>query len=238
MDLKEEEILGDAVKGHWYYVAKGRALRQFLGGIWAEEVLDVGAGSGIFAKQLLENRFSAAAICVDHGYTEDRAAGHGGKPVAFLREVKDVKQKLVLMMDVLEHVENDVALLKKYMPPPGGYVMISVPAFPFLWSGHDVFLEHKRRYTRWMLEDAVAQAGLEIVRLRYFFGLLFPVVAVMRLVKNRLLNRGKIEAKSELAVCPPWLNKALVLTHDIERFTLFPWNKLAGLSIFCLCRRP
>ena len=234
MDIKEEEILGDDIYRHWYYVSKGRALRAFLGGIRANEILDVGAGSGVFSKCLLDGGIAQGAICVDPHYKEERAAGHSGKPLAFLRAVKSVPQNLVLMMDVLEHVDDDVALLKQYRPQKSGYVLITVPAFQFLWSGHDEFLEHKRRYSRWMLEDAVAQAGLEIVRLRFFFGLLFPAIAVLRLLGKMC---GK-QAQSDLKPAPAWLNKLLIGIHDLERTSLFPLNKLAGLSIFCLCRVP
>ena len=58
MDLKEEAILGAAIGSHWYYVAKGRALCAMLGGIRVPEVLDVGAGSGVFSRQLLD-----AGVC-------------------------------------------------------------------------------------------------------------------------------------------------------------------------------
>lgn len=236
MDLKEEEILGDAINGHWYYVAKGRALRDFLKGFQVDEVLDVGAGSGIFARQLMDQGMAGGALCVDPNYAEEYQETHNGKVIRFVRGVQSVAQKLILMMDVLEHVPDDVALLKQYTDPmpSGGHVLITVPAFQFLWSGHDVFLEHYRRYTAHMIEDTARRAGLEVVKTRYFFGSLFPVVAILRLLKNA----KNAPAQSDLKLYPAWLNRALILSHDIERKTLFPFNKLAGLSVFCLCRKP
>lgn len=233
MDLKEEDILGDAIHDHWYYVSKGRALRRFLGHLKCDEVLDVGAGSGIFAKQLLDHNICNGAICVDPNYPEDTAAGHNGKPIAFVRSVPSVPQKLVLMMDVLEHVDDDAALLKQYTPERG-HVLITVPAFQFMWSGHDVFLEHRRRYTIKSLHNTIRKAGLKPVKSRYFFGSLFPAVAAIRLAKNA----KNAPAKSELKSYPGWLNKALIGIHDIERQSLFRINKLAGLSVFCLCTKP
>jgi hypothetical protein len=235
LDLKEEDILGDAIHEHWYYVSKGRAMRQVLGRIRTNEVLDVGAGSGIFSRQLLDHGVADSAICLDPLYPEERTHSHNGRPIAFVRNVDIVRQNLVLMMDVLEHVDDDVGLLRRYAPQ--GHVLITVPAFPFLWSGHDVFLEHRRRYTRSMLEDTVRKAGLEVVRLLFFFGALFPAVAAVRLVKNTLRRQGVVEAKSELSLYPSWLNKALIAVHDVERNTLFPVNRLAGLSLFCLCKK-
>lgn len=233
MDIKEQDILGDSIHEHWYYVSKGRAMRQLLGGIRVPEVLDIGAGSGVFSRQLLGRGVAERAVCLDSNYSEGRQEIDGGRPISFVRTLGGrIPQQLVLMMDVLEHVDDDAALLRQYAPGPGGHVLITVPAFRFLWSGHDVFLEHRRRYTARTLEETVRAAGLEVVRMRYFFGLLFPAVAALRLLKRA----QRTEARSELAVYPRILNRALIGIHDFERRILFPFNTLAGLSIFCLCR--
>ena len=240
MDLKEEDILGQAIYDHWYYIAKGRALRQFLGSIKVPQVLDVGAGSGIFSRQLLDAGICDSAICVDPNYDKEHIEEHNGKTIEFTRSIDNTTQHLSLMMDVLEHVPDDTALVKEYSDTmeKGAYVLITVPAFSFLWSGHDVFLEHYRRYTPKMLHRAVQDAGLEVVQTRLFFASLFPLVALIRLVKNVLRKKGAIEPRSELAIYPKWLNKLLIAIHGIERVSLFRINKLAGLSIFCLCRKP
>lgn len=239
MDLKEEDILGDKIGRHWYYVSKGRALTRFLGTLKTKTLLDVGAGSGIFARQLLDQGIAESAVCVDPNYAEEKTESQNGKTISFVRQDKGA-YNLVLMMDVLEHVPDDVALLREYANPmpKGGHVLITVPAFQFLWSGHDVFLEHYRRYTIDMVEAMAKAAGLEVVKSRYFFGLLFPVVCAIRFVKTQLLNKGKIEAHSELKVYPDTINCALIAAHDIERWTIFDFNKVAGLSVFCLCKKP
>jgi SAM-dependent methyltransferase len=239
MDLKEEAILGEAIGSHWYYVAKGRALGAMLGRIRVPEVLDVGAGSGVFSRQLLDAGVCERALCVDPGYPEERRERYHGHEIEFRRSVERVPQNLVLMMDVLEHVDDDVGLLRSYgqRMPGNGRVLITVPAFPFLWSGHDVFLEHRRRYTLGSLEAVVGAAGLRVVRSRYFFGLLFPAIAMLRLRDRHRLGAGRIEARSTLRAYPGTLNHVLTLIHEVERVILFPVNRLAGLSIFCLVRR-
>ena len=65
--------------------------------------------------------------------------------------------------------------------PSGAHFLVTVPAFRFLWSGHDVFLEHKRRYTLAEIEQTMRDAGLEVVRGAYYFGLVFPLAAAVRL---------------------------------------------------------
>ena len=241
MDLKEEDILGDKIVSHWYYVSKGRAVRKLLGESFStDEILDVGAGSGVFSRQLIDHNMCKGAVCVDPGYTEEREEMHNGKPLRFLRSLDKTRQTLILMMDVLEHVPGDVALLKQYTEsmPEGGRVLITVPAFQFVWSGHDVFLEHYRRYTIKQLEDTIRAAGLTPVKSRYFFATLFPIVVAIRWIKNLLLNNDeKIEAKSELKLYPEWLNKMLIFAHDIERMTVYSFNRLFGLSVIALCEK-
>ena len=236
MDVKEEAILGSAIKNHWYYVSKGRALSTLLAGEPVEEVLDVGAGSGVFTRQLLDFGLARRGVCVDPAYESEHVETHNGYEIKFVRAVNEVSQDLILMMDVLEHVDDDVGLLREYADrmPSHGRVLITVPTFQFLWSGHDVFLEHRRRYTLSQIENVVRQAGLRVVKGRYFFGLLFPLVAVVRLGDRLRMQVGTTEAKSQLKLASSFINATLVRIHDVERATLFPINRMAGLTAFCL----
>lgn len=232
MDLKEEAILGEAIDRHWYYVSKGRALARFLGGVPADEILDVGAGSGIFSKMLLARGLAGGSTCVDTGYDADRDTVHAGRPLRFRRAVAASRAPLILMMDVLEHVDDDAGLLAHYaaMLPPGGHALVTVPAFQALWSAHDVFLEHKRRYTLAQAEAVMRRAGLTVVRGCYYFGLVLPLAAAVRLGE-----RGT-EPKSSVSVHHPLVNAALIAVNALE-LPLMRLNRLGGLSVFCLARR-
>ena len=239
MDLKESDILGPAVKDHWYYVSKGRALRTMLGGETVDDVLDVGAGSGVFTRQLLDCGLVKHGVCVDPGYETEHVEKHNDCEISFVRNVKDVPQKLLLMMDVLEHVDDDVGLLKEYADrmPPDGRVLITVPAFQFLWSGHDVFLEHRRRYTLPHIEQVVRDAGLNVLKGRYFFGALSPVAAAVGMLEMVKQGTAKTEAKCRLKHASSIVNSTLNRLHDVERVALFSVNRLAGLTAFCLAAR-
>ena len=238
MDLKEQDILGSAIDKHWYYVSKGRAMRSLLSGIKVDEVLDVGAGSGIFSRQLIQAGICRGGVCVDTEYQDETKESLKNGELTFVRSIDQPTQKLVLMMDVLEHVDDDVSLLKQYTRhlPKDGRVLISVPAFKFLWSGHDVFLEHRRRYDRAMLFNLVQEANLQIDSCRYFFGFLFPIAAITRWINRIGLAGGRIEPKSELKIYSDFSNRVLTLVHDLERNTLLRLDVFGGLTLFCVAK--
>ncbi|MDP2376858.1 methyltransferase domain-containing protein [Reyranella sp.] len=234
MDLKEEDILGADIGRHWYYRSKAAALRRAVGALSPRHLLDVGAGSGFFSRHLLAETPAASALCVDIGYPSDRDDSVAGKPVHYRRDTGPTDCDLVLMMDVLEHVDDDRSLVRHYAAkvPSGAHFLVTVPAFAFLWSGHDVFLEHKRRYRLPEIEAAIRDGGLEIVCGAYYFGLVFPLAAAMRLA-----GRNTTEPSSSLKKHSALANGLLTAACAAE-LPLFPYNRLAGLSAFVLAKKP
>jgi 2-polyprenyl-3-methyl-5-hydroxy-6-metoxy-1,4-benzoquinol methylase len=232
VDVKEEVTLGHVLDGHWYYRSKGLALNAMLRGRCFRTLLDIGAGSGIFSKRLLQGG-AASAICIDPAYQEERQELCHGKPIRFLRQIGSEKCDLILLMDVLEHVDDDVGLMRSALAGAAehAYVLITVPAFQKLFSAHDIFLEHKRRYTLRQVEQVVRAAGLEILSARYFFAFLLPIAATLRLLKQQS------EAKSDLKEHSKLVNLMLLWLHRLE-LPLFRFNRIGGLTIFCLARVP
>jgi hypothetical protein len=155
----------------------------------------------------------------------------------FRRSCDTTEADLLLMMDVLEHVEDDLGLLLKYVNkiPSGAYVMVTVPAFKFLWSNHDEFLGHFRRYTLKQMEGLLESAGLELEQKCYYFGLVFPLAAAWRLLA-RIGFSSKDKPRSDLKRHSALINKLLDLLCQME-LPLFRFNRLAGLSVFCLARK-
>ena len=234
MDLKEEDILGTDIGRHWYYRSKASALRRAVSDLKPRHILDVGAGSGFFSRHLLAETGAQSALCVDIGYERERDDSVAGKPVLYRRDTGSTPCDLVLMMDVLEHVDDDCGLVRHYAAkvPSGAHFLVTVPAFRFLWSGHDVFLEHKRRYRLGEIEAAMRDAGLEIVCGAYYFGFVFPLAAAVRLA-----TRSTTEPRSSLKKHGPITNAILSAVCAAE-LPLFPINRLAGLSAFVLARKP
>jgi 2-polyprenyl-3-methyl-5-hydroxy-6-metoxy-1,4-benzoquinol methylase len=234
MDLKEEDILGADIGRHWYYRSKAAALRRMVSALGPQRLLDVGAGSGFFSRYLLTEGGAQSALCVDVGYERNRDETLDGKPVHYRRECGPTDCDLVLMMDVLEHVDNDVGLVRHYAAKvlSGAHFLVTVPAFRFLWSGHDVFLEHKRRYTLPEIEATLRDADLTVVKGAYFFGFIFPLAAAVRLA-----TRGETHPRSSLSKQGTLANTLLTAACSAE-LPFFPINRLAGLSAFVLARKP
>jgi 2-polyprenyl-3-methyl-5-hydroxy-6-metoxy-1,4-benzoquinol methylase len=135
-------------------------------------VLDVGAGDGYFARQLLAALPPGSAItCLDSGYSDELLArlalGDGDRGrIEFTRARPERAFDAVVMLDVVEHVVDDHGFLRSIAEQslkPGGTAIISVPAHPGLYSQHDVDLGHHRRYTRQALSALHAAARLEVI---------------------------------------------------------------------------
>jgi SAM-dependent methyltransferase len=230
MDLKEVGLLGEDEGSHWYYASKARALRRCLGTRNPGRILDVGAGSGFFSKMLLLRTAAAGATCVDPGYAADSSTLVNGKPLAYRWTSPVGDADLVLLMDVLEHVDDDLGLLREYAAAarPGTRFIISVPAFAWLWSAHDEFLEHRRRYTLAQVLRLMSAAGLTGAHGFYFFGLLFPIVALQRLSRRR----GTTDRPaSDLRRHHPLTNRVLNGICAVES-TIATHNHICGLTAF------
>ncbi len=182
MDLKENNFPESHIPIHWYYRSKAGLTSTLLLPYITETVIDVGAGSGYFSKFLLYTTRAQNAVCIDINYVNDHVQYINGKKIEFVRASPRLPLSTILMMDVLEHIEDDLTFLQNYIEiaPSGSTFFITVPAFSFLWSQHDIFLEHKRRYTRSSLRRLVRQSKLEIVHAGYYFAFVFPIAAAMR----------------------------------------------------------
>lgn len=234
MDLKETDILGPRIENHWYYRSKAKAMSQLLGDGAIANLLDVGAGSGFFSKYLLKKSIAKRAWCVDVSYDHDSDEIEHGRDIHFRKSVETSEADTVLLMDVLEHVDDDVGLLREYVEkvPKGSRFLISVPAFDFMWSGHDEFLDHKRRYSLSQLESVVTATGLTVVKGAYYFGGVFPLAFATRAV-GKMVGRKDEAPKSQLRNHHPAVNEFLASISQAE-LAFFESNKLGGLTVFCL----
>src|SRR3990172_3578694 len=151
MDLKEaRELEGVDPQDHWYYASKSYPLfREFERALagnqgWPIPIADVGAGEGVFTRALI-HRFPGAvshATLIDSGYPSEEASVMDGVPVNRSRNLPSrVDARLILLMDVLEHIERDSEFLQEVVScaAPGTRFFITVPPFRLLWSKHDEY---------------------------------------------------------------------------------------------------
>ena len=237
MDLKETEILGDGVADHWYYSSKASMLEQIVGSIKKTKILDIGAGSAFFSKHLLEHTDAQECMCLDISYPENSQSTIHNKAIYFCRDTKPYDADLVLLMDVLEHIPDDIAFLQSFVNqlPSGTRFLITVPAFQFLWSGHDVFLEHQRRYTLKQLVQVIQQCGLVPEKQFYFYGLVFPLALITRLA-DKFSMQNQVP-QSKLIKHHPLMNWLLKKICALE-IPFMGLNQFAGLSVVCLAKKP
>ena len=209
---------------HWWY----RARRDILGDLIRREIslpagariLEVGCGTG-HNLPMLGAFGHVDAIEIDEA-ARDIASHRLGHPVmnAPLPELEGVRAgtyDLIAMLDVLEHVEADrealVSLAAKLRP--GGRILITVPAHPWMWSAHDVVNHHHRRYTRRTLRAVVAEAELKLEMMSWFNSLLFPLAAAAR-VAGRIT--GKEDSDDKLPPAP--INSLFEKVFALERYAL------------------
>ena len=151
---------------------------------------------------------------------------------------------IVTALDVVEHLDDDVdALLEvKRVLHTGGLAVISVPAYPLLWTYWDDILGHRRRYTTGTMREAVEKAGLEVLKVSYSNVLtLFPATGV-RILKVFLHRAAETRREprvpeSDFVPLPHWLNKALIQYYRLEARALRKVNLPFGLSVVCVARK-
>ena len=228
---------------HWWFFARRRILREAISRLVplspGARLLEAGCGTG-GNLAMLEDFGEVSAFEPDPRARELASSktkikvrpGRLPTDVPFEAEAFD----LVVALDVLEHLDDDLGGLEALgrRLRPGGWMLITVPAFSFLWSDHDIVHHHKRRYTKKGLVRLASAAGLTPVTSTYFNTLLFPLVAVVRFAKNLL----GIESADDGRMPTPLLNGLLGAAFASERHMIGRIALPIGVSILMIVRRP
>lgn len=203
-------------------------------------IVDVGCGTGATAALLQKYGMVIGVDISPLALSWSRQRGLNNLLLAAAERLPIAHESadVVVATDILEHLDDDVAVLKEFYRTlkPGGYVVVTVPAYSILWSEHDLALMHRRRYVAHTLAQRSRSVGFEIVRLTYALFFLFPLALAMRLLKRRP-PPGK-EPEAQLPPLPEWLNRFLIRFQRIETSLLthlrFPW----GVSVVAVLRKP
>jgi len=220
---------------HWWFVGRRRILRSALESLSLPEnarILEVGAGTGGNIPLLC--RYGTVTAIEPNPKARAWIAAKTG--VAALdcslpdtTPLRDARFDLIAMLDVLEHIESATSALGALAEHlrPGGKFLITVPAYQFLWSPHDESLRHFRRYTQRTLSATVTAAGFNVLRLRYFNTLLFPMVAATRLTLKLFQNRSF----NEEGLPPPPINTVLTTLFSAESYFVLSVPMPFGVSL-------
>jgi SAM-dependent methyltransferase len=230
---------------HWWFVARRKILRREIVHLNLPNdaaILEVGSGTGANLSLLsefgrvmaLEMSAKAIALARDRAdFDASRIATRQGRCPEDLNSLSE-QFDLICLFDVLEHIEDDDLSLSrlKTLLKPGGTLMLTVPAYSWMWGPHDVHLHHKRRYSKARLLADCARAGLSIQRASYFNTLLFPLAVVARLFERIM---GK-QSSSASRIPQRVVNTFLTSVFSFERLLLHRMTLPFGLSLLAMAQ--
>lgn len=243
MELEEYRRLREYEREYWWHVGRRFLLSAMLRtGVDEDRErtgLDIGCGTGANS-EILEpyGRFVGSDVSAELYRPGLPRPAHPvllatGEALPFAESAFG----LCTFFDVLEHIEDEDSFLQEVrrVLRPGGFVLLSVPAYPFLWSEHDVSLHHRRRYVRRTLRDALTRNQFEVVRLTHGMASVFPLIAGYRLLA-RLAPRRR-EPRTSYVRTPALLNRLLCAQLELEALWLRGTDLPFGTSLLCLARK-
>jgi SAM-dependent methyltransferase len=229
---------------HWWYRGRRRIVEDAVAALQlppSADILDAGCGSG---RNLAELRRFGRLTGLEPSPTSVQAARVRGIGTIVQSGIEampfeDASYDLTLCLDVIEHVDDDAVALRELrrVVRPGGFLIVTVPAYPRLWSRHDELNQHRRRYTRRVLLERATAVGWEPRRTTHFNALLLPAAAAVRLLERT--RSGDRAGSSELERTPRALNVVLEQALRSEAALLRTGRRIpAGLSLMGVFRTP
>ena len=248
-DLKESALFGSLSQqsSHWYYATKIHFLAKLLlrhcpVNISELRLSDWGAGNGIIGisiRNLLDPLRKSSLDLIDIGYNSSDFRNNS-KNVRYLSSPEAEKSyNIFFAIDVVEHISDDLEFIRnlnQYMDDDA-LLFLAAPAFEALWSNHDVYLEHYRRYSLLNLERLCSDPNLKILDSGYLFTITLPAVLFIRTLNQIVPRRG---VSSDMSVLPLPVNYILRMALRFESYLKlrFRWlRKMPGSTAYVVAQK-
>jgi len=217
-------------------------------------VLDVGCGDLYFAEQFVKNNPSSTVFAIDNAFSDPKLKElnlqYQNTPINIYNSVEKIehtikpKADIVLLLDVIEHIENDQLFLEQLICSDligkETLFVITVPAYQKLFTSHDIYLKHYRRYNNKMLKELFEKVKLVPVETGYFFtSLLFPRIAkkwLEKFKKSDVVHERGIGEWTSQPIKDFLIRNFLVIDFHFSQVLRKAGIKLPGLSNYAICR--
>ena len=240
-DINPYDVESEVENFHWWFVVRRKLLKSILSSINIQKkaiTLDIGCGTGSNLKALvsagldvigLDQSIYALTLVKEKGDYSLMAGDLNKLPL------KTNSVGLIIAMDIFEHLQEDmVGIHESYrVLGEGGILIVTVPAFKFLWGIQDIVTGHKRRYSRREIMNKLKAAGFDILKSSYFnFFLFIPI-----LIARRMIQLLGLKIRSENEVNSPLLNYIFKAVFSLEPYLLKYFSFPIGVSILCIGRK-
>lgn len=227
-------------ESHWWHISKRKIVRSLIEKYRLSKnpkILDIGCGTGKNIEELqdlgeiygLDTSKEALDFCRKRGLN-NLILGSAEKTT-----LKNATFDIITLLDVLEHTDDNKALNETFrILKKGGIIVITVPAFNWLWSNWDVVLHHKRRYTTDTLSQILKKNGFEIKKISYMYSFLILPVFVIRKIKSKFSNESY---SSDFKLSSPAINFILGAISKLESLLIFSTSVPFGTSIVAVAKK-
>ncbi len=243
MDRAVYQRLAELEGEHWWFVARRQIITELIARHTdlppTAQILEAGCGTGGNLAMLAE--FGNVVAFEPDAVARQLASEKSGFEIRDGRlpeqmPFDEVRFDLVAALDVVEHLDDDAASLRALAAAirPGGWLLVTVPAFGFLWSRHDEVHHHKRRYRKPDMLSPIREAGLTPCMASYFNTLLFPAVLMARYGKKLF----HLDHNEDDRLPGPMANRVLQSIFASERHLVGRLPMPVGVSLAVLARKP
>lgn len=248
MHPDEYGVMFKVENGYWWYRGLRNLLKTLLPCYLPRDanalILDAGCGTGANLKLLqafgyaigIDIAHEALDYCRARGVPSDRLLVASVTDLPFAAQSFDA----VVSFDVICNIPDDRAAFEQVarILKPGGYFIVQLPAYQWLWSMHDVAVGHQRRYSSRDTRAKLERAGLRVVRVLHTNALLLPFVAVERLLRRYAMeHHARVVSDLQLNV-PAWLNQVLSIVYQAEIALAARVDFPIGLSLIAVAQKP